>query len=63
MQRVANSMKEVMAERKSTKPVVYRLDGTNIDQVPAIFAEFGAFNHASLEEAAAEAVRLAGARA
>lgn len=64
MQRVANSMKEVMAERKSPKPVVYRLDGTNIDQVPAIFAEFGAFNHASLEEAAAAAVQLAaGARA
>ena len=28
MQRVANSMKEVMAERKSKKPVVFRLDGT-----------------------------------
>ena len=63
MQRVANSMKEVMAERKSTKPVVYRLDGTNIDQVPGIFAQFGAHNHASLEEAAAAAVKLAGARA
>jgi len=63
MQRVANSMKEVMAERKSKKPVVYRLDGTNIDQVPGIFAQFGAHNHASLEEAAAAAVKLAGARA
>jgi succinyl-CoA synthetase beta subunit len=63
MQRVATSMKEVMAERTSSKPVVYRLDGTNIDQVPGIFAEFGAHNHASIEEAAAEAVRLAGARA
>ncbi len=59
MQRVANSMKEVMAERKSKKPVVYRLDGTNIDQVPGIFAQFGAHNHASLEEAAAAAVQLA----
>jgi succinyl-CoA synthetase beta subunit len=63
MQRVANSMKEVMAERTSKKPVVYRLDGTNIDQVPAIFAQFGAHNHESLEAAAAAAVQLAGARA
>jgi succinyl-CoA synthetase beta subunit len=63
MQRVANSMKEVMAERKSEKPVVFRLDGTNVDQVPAIFAQFGAYNHPRLEDAVAEAVRLAGARA
>jgi succinyl-CoA synthetase beta subunit len=60
MQRVANSMKEVMADRNSSKPVVYRLDGTNVDQVPGIFAEFGAHNHASLEEAVKEAVKLAG---
>jgi len=63
MQRVANSMKEVMAERRSRKPVVYRLDGTNVDQVPGIFAQFGAHNHARLEDAVAEAVRLAGAAA
>ena len=62
MQRVANSMKEVMAERKSDKPVVFRLDGTNVDQVPGIFAQFGAHNHANLEEAVTECVRLAGAR-
>ena len=60
MQRVANSMKEVMAERKGNKPVVYRLDGTNVDQVDGIFAEFGAHNHATLETAVAEAVKLAG---
>jgi succinyl-CoA synthetase beta subunit len=60
MQRVANSMKEVMAERTSAKPVVYRLDGTNVDQVPGIFAQFGAHNHARLEDAVAEAVRLTG---
>lgn len=59
MQRVANSMKEVMAERRSGKPVVFRLDGTNVDQVPAIFAQFGAHNHARLEDAVAEAVHLA----
>ena len=62
MQRVANSMKEVMAERKSSKPVVYRLDGTNVDQVAGIFAQFGAHNHSRLEDAVAEAVRLAGAQ-
>lgn len=62
MQRVANSMKEVMAERTSGKPVVYRLDGTNVDQVPGIFAQFGAHNHARLEDAVGEAVRLAGAQ-
>jgi succinyl-CoA synthetase beta subunit len=59
MQRVANSMKELVAERKSRKPMVFRLDGTNVDQVPAILAQFGARNHATLEEAVAEAVSLA----
>jgi succinyl-CoA synthetase beta subunit len=59
MQRVANSMKEIMSERTSTKPVVFRLDGTNVDQVPGIFEQFGAHNHARLEDAVAEAVRLA----
>lgn len=59
MQRVANSMKEIMAERKSRKPVVFRLDGTNVDQVPGIFSQFGACNHARLEDAVAAAVRLA----
>ena len=63
MQRVAKSMKELMAERKSTKPVVFRLDGTNVDQVPGIFAEFGAHNHARLEDAVAESIQLAGAAA
>jgi succinyl-CoA synthetase beta subunit len=59
MQRVANSMKELMAERKSKKPMVFRLDGTNVDQVPAILADFGAHNHARLEDAVSEAVRIA----
>jgi succinyl-CoA synthetase beta subunit len=59
MQRVANSMKELMAERKSKKPIVFRLDGTNVDQVPGIFETFGAHNHARLEDAVAEAVSLA----
>lgn len=59
MNRVANAMKENMAMRKSRKPVVYRLDGTYVDQVPGIFETFGAKNHDSLEEAVREAVRLA----
>jgi succinyl-CoA synthetase beta subunit len=60
MQRVANAMKEVLGERPRTKPVVFRLDGTHIDQVPDILASFGAFNHESLEEAVADAVLQAG---
>ena len=59
MQRVANSMKELMTERTSKKPIVFRLDGTNVDQVPGILETFGAHNHARLEDAVAEAVRLA----
>jgi len=59
MNRVAKSMKENMAMRKSRKPVVFRLDGTYVDQVPAIFDTFGAKNHACLEDAVKEAVRLA----
>ena len=60
MQRVAHAMKDLMAERASTKPVVFRLDGTHVDQVPEILAQFGARNHDSLESAVAEAVKLAG---
>jgi succinyl-CoA synthetase beta subunit len=59
MQRVAAAIKEVMAGRTSGKPVVFRLDGTNIDQVPAILADFGAKNHLCLEDAVSEAIRLA----
>ena len=59
MNRVARSMKENMAMRKSNKPVVFRLDGTYVDQVPAIFDTFGAKNHASLETAVKEAIKLA----
>jgi succinyl-CoA synthetase beta subunit len=59
MQRVANAMKENMPMRRSTKPMVFRLDGTHVDQVPAILATFGAQNHDCLEDAVREAVRLA----
>jgi succinyl-CoA synthetase beta subunit len=59
MNRVARAIRETMAARKSKKPVVFRLDGTYVDEVPAIFDSFGAHNHASLEAAAKEAVKLA----
>ncbi len=62
MQRVANAMKDLMAERTSDKPVIFRLDGTNVDQVPAILATFGAHNHATMESAAQAAVALARGR-
>jgi len=59
MQRVAHAMKEVMQERSSNKPVVFRLNGTNVDQVPGILAEFGASNHARLEDAVKVSIELA----
>jgi succinyl-CoA synthetase beta subunit len=59
MNRVANAMKENMAMRKSKKPVIFRLDGTYVDQVPGIFETFGAINHESLEHAVREAIKLA----
>ena len=59
MQRIARAMQQVMADRSSPKPVVYYLNGTHVDQVPDIFAEFGATNHASLEDAVTEVIALA----
>lgn len=58
MQRVARGLIDVLRDRRSQKPVVLRLNGTHIDQVPAIFAELGAKNHGSLEDAVKEAVAL-----
>jgi len=59
MQRVATAMKENMPLRRGTKPIVFRLDGTHVDQVPGILATFGARNHDCLEDAVREAIRLA----
>lgn len=59
MQRVANAMKENMPLRKGRKPMVFRLDGTHVDQVPVILDTFGARNHDCLEDAVREAVKLA----
>ena len=58
MNRVARALKETLAARKSQKPVVFRLDGTYVEEVAAIFDTFGAHNHATLETAAKEAVQL-----
>ncbi len=63
MDRVASAMRDIMPTRTSQKPVVFRLDGTHVDQVDGILADIGAFNHPSLESAVTEAVRLAGAQA
>ena len=62
MERVARVMVEIMDERCSTKPVVFRLDGTNADQIPAIFGRRGLVNCASIEDAVRDAVDLARSR-
>lgn len=59
MDRVASAMRDIMPTRTSKKPVVFRLDGTHVDQVDGILADIGARNHASLEAAVEESVRLA----
>jgi succinyl-CoA synthetase beta subunit len=59
MDRVASAMRDILPTRTSRKPVVFRLDGTHVDQVDGILADVGARNHASLEAAVEEAVRLA----
>lgn len=59
MDRVARSLKEIMASRKSRKPVVFRLNGTNIAQANESLAEARLHNHETLEGAVREAVALA----
>lgn len=59
MDRVARVMIELMGARTSAKPVVFRLQGTGIEQANALMSAAGLRNHAVLEEAVAEAVRLA----
>jgi len=58
MDRVAPVMCEIMEERKSKKPVVFRLNGTNAAKANAILAQAGLHNYSTLEEAVAEAVTL-----
>ena len=58
MDRVARVMTDIMRERRSRKPVVFRLNGTNAKRVDDIFAGTGLHNHATLEGAVAEAVAV-----
>lgn len=58
MDRVARVMKDIMQQRRSRKPVVFRLNGTNAKQVGDIFAGTALHNHATLESAVAEAVAI-----
>ena len=57
--RVARVMKEIMQKRRSKKPVVFRLNGTNAAKVAEVWAGTGLYNHATLETAAGQAVALA----
>lgn len=59
MDRVANAMAEILTERTLSKPIVFRLDGTHVDQVDGILAKINARNHDKLESAVEEAVSLA----
>lgn len=61
--RVARVMKEIMQKRRSKKPVVFRLNGTNAAKVPEVWAGTGLNNHTTLETAAGKAVALAQAAA
>ena len=63
MDRVARVMKDIMRQRNSCKPVVFRLNGTNAKRVEEIFTGTGLHNHATLEAAVADAVRIARAGA
>jgi len=59
MDRVAHVMKDIMQQRRSRKPVVFRLNGTNAKRVEEIFAGTGLRNHATLESAVSESVAIA----
>jgi len=59
MQYVANAMQSIFAGRKFGKPVVFRLDGTNVAEANSILTAMGVHNAASLDEAVMTVVRLA----
>ncbi len=59
MDRVARSITKVMATRRASKPVFFRLNGTGAERIPEIFAAAALHNHDSLEAAAGEAVAAA----
>lgn len=49
--RVARVMNEIMAQRRSKKPVVFRMNGTGRDKADTVMREGGLHNHDSLESA------------
>lgn len=49
--RVAKVMNEIMSNRKSRKPVIFRMNGTGRDKADVILSEAGLHNHATLEAA------------
>jgi succinyl-CoA synthetase beta subunit len=59
MDRVARVLCDIMDRRRSTKPVVFRLNGTNAREAEDILTRAGLHNHPGLEEAIDEAVALA----
>ena len=59
MQHVANAIRTILSTKKISKPIVFRLNGTNVDQATEILAEIGVQNIDSLEDAVATVVKLA----
>jgi len=59
MQYVADAMRAILSAKKMSKPLVFRLDGTNVTKANTILSEMGVLNAASLEEAVASVVKLA----
>lgn len=59
MERVARVMRDIMQSRKSNKPVVFRLNGTNAEKADEIFRDASLTNYPSLEDAVKIAVRIA----
>lgn len=59
MDRVARTMSDIMRTRRSNKPVVFRLNGTQAERVPAVFEAAGLVNHVTIEDAVAQVAQLA----
>jgi len=49
--RVARVMSEIMSQRKSRKPVVFRMNGTGAEKADVAMREAGLYNHPTLESA------------
>lgn len=58
--RVARTLASLLHEKPATKPLTFRLMGTNVDEADRILAEAHLINHRSLEDAVGAAVRSAG---